>query len=214
MLTIVEKQNSICNRFIAELRDVKLQKDRMRFNRNLQRIGEVIAYEISKKMDYSIVDVESPFGIAKTNLISSEPVIATVLRAGLPLQQGLLNYFDNADSAFISAYRKHHKDHQFEIKVEYISSPDLNGRVLIICDPMIATGASMVLCYKALLSHGKPSKVFVVGAIGSEQGVDYVRSQMPEASIIIGAVDKELTAKSYIVPGLGDAGDLAFGPKQ
>ncbi len=214
MITIIDKQNSVCNRFIAEIRDVVIQKDRMRFNRNLERIGEIIAYEISKKLEYIPAQIQSPLGNADTFLHAEEPVVATVLRAGLPLHQGVVNYFDGADSAFISAYRMHHKDHQFEIKVEYVSCPNLEGRVLILCDPMIATGASMVLCYKALLAHGKPSKVYVAAAIGSEQGVDYVRKQMPEARIIIGAVDKELTAKSYIVPGLGDAGDLAFGTKQ
>ncbi|MBL7913854.1 MAG: uracil phosphoribosyltransferase [Bacteroidia bacterium] len=214
MVQILNQQNSIISRFIAEIRDASVQKDRMRFRRNLERIGEVAAYEISKKMAYESREVVTPLGIANVNLPKEEPVLATILRAGLPLHQGLLNYFDHADNAFISAYRKHHKDGSFDISLEYVSSPSLQNRLVILSDPMLATGQSMVMTYKAILEKGKPQHTHIVAALASTQGVEYVKKHLPLGiTLWIGAVDEELTAQSYIVPGLGDAGDLAFGEK-
>lgn len=214
MLVNLGLKNSLINRFVSELRDTGQQTDRMRFRRNMERIGEICAYEISKDLVYRNEDVTTPLGTAHMQLPADEPVIATILRAGLPLHQGLLNYFDRADNAFISAYRYHHRDHSFEVKVEYASCPPLEGRTLIIADPMVATGTSLVLSYKALLQYGQPSKVFVVTAIGSEAGIAHVKMHIPGVKIYAAAVDAELTAKAYIVPGLGDAGDLAFGEKK
>jgi uracil phosphoribosyltransferase len=214
MVQILNQQNSIISKFIAEIRDAVIQKDRMRFRRNLERIGEVAAYEISKKMVYEPREVVTPLGIANVNLPKEEPVLATILRAGLPLHQGLLNYFDHADNAFISAYRKHHKDGSFDISLEYVSSPSLQNRLVILSDPMLATGQSMVMTYKAILEKGKPQHTHIVAALASTQGVEYVKKHLPLGiTLWIGAVDEELTAQSYIVPGLGDAGDLAFGEK-
>lgn len=214
MSRILSQENSLVNVFISELRDVTIQKDSMRFRRNLERLGEIFAYEISKQLEYEEREIVTPLGIAPTPVLKNQPVIATILRAGLPVHQGLLNYFDKAENAFVSAYRKHHKDNTFEIKVEYMSSPDLADKTLIICDPMLATGQSMLLAYKALLQRGKPRHIHVVGLIASVEGLQYIKSHFPEnTSFWMGAVDDELTAKSYIVPGLGDAGDLAYGQK-
>ena len=214
MSRILSHENSLVNVFISELRDETIQKDSMRFRRNLERLGEIIAYEISKHLEYSEKEVTTPLGIANVPVLKDQPVIATILRAGLPVHQGMLNYFDQAGNAFVSAYRKHHKDNTFEIKVEYMSSPDLSDKVLIICDPMLATGQSMLLAYKALIQRGKPRHVHVVGLIASVEGLTYVKSHFPENTTFwMGAVDDELTVKSYIVPGLGDAGDLAYGTK-
>lgn len=210
---ILADKPSIANQYIAELRDVIIQTDRMRFRRNMERLGEVFAYEISKTLPYHLLEVETPLGVAEVAVPSEQPIIATILRAGLPLHQGLLNVFDKADNGFISAYRKHHKDGTFEINVEYISCPLVENRVLIICDPMLATGSSLVLAVEKILEHGTPSKIHLVTAIASSLGLDYVKRMLPQAKIWVGAVDDELTAKSYIVPGLGDAGDLAFGDK-
>jgi uracil phosphoribosyltransferase len=215
MVHILHNSNSIANVFLAELRDQEIQKDSMRFRRNLERLGEIMAYEISKTLDYKVSEVTTPLGVADTNLLAEQPVIATILRAGLPVHQGILNVFDRAENAFISAYRKHHKDGSFEIKVEYLSSPSLDDKVLILCDPMLATGQSMYLTYKAMLAMGKPKHVHIVSVISSMEGLEYIKSRMPENSTIwLGAVDDELTVKSYIVPGLGDAGDLAYGTKK
>jgi len=215
MVHILHNTNSIANVFLAELRDQEIQKDSMRFRRNLERLGEIMAYEISKTLDYKTSEVTTPLGVADTNLLAEQPVVATILRAGLPVHQGILNVFDRAENAFISAYRKHHKDGSFEIKVEYLSSPTLDDKVLILCDPMLATGQSMYLTYKAMLAMGKPKHVHIVSVISSMEGLDYIKSRMPENSTIwLGAVDDELTVKSYIVPGLGDAGDLAYGTKK
>ncbi len=214
MVYDLNKQTSVLRHFVAEIRDKNIQQDRMRFRRNLERIGEVCGYELSKLLTYKSSSVKTPLGEADEMLLPEQPVLATILRAGLPLHQGLLNYFDGADNAFISAYRYHHKDHSFEVKVEYASCPPLEGRILILSDPMLATGTSLVLSFKELLKFGKPSDVYVVTAIASEQGVNYVRKHMPQAKIFAAAIDKELTAKAYIVPGLGDAGDLAFGEKK
>jgi uracil phosphoribosyltransferase len=215
MVQIIGKSNSVFNQFLAEIRDENIQKDRMRFRRNIERIGEVLAYEISKVLEFESKEVNTPLGIANINLPSEQPVIATILRAGLPLHQGILNYFDQADNAFISAYRKHHKDGSFEIKLEYVSSPNLENRILILTDPMLATGASLVLTYKALLAKGKPKHTHLVCVIASTEGINYAKKNLPSnVTIWAGAVDDELTAHGYIVPGLGDAGDLAFGVKE
>lgn len=214
MVNLLSQHHSIINQFIAELRDVSVQGDRMRFRRNLERIGEIAALEISRRFPYTLREVTTPLGIAPVMVPAEQPVVGTILRAGLPMHQGILNYFDHADNAFISAYRKHHKDGSFEISLEYVSAPPLDGRILILADPMLATGASIVTTYKAILQRGKPKHTHIVAALGSTSGVEYVKRHMPsEVDIWIGAIDEELTAQSYIVPGLGDAGDLAFGEK-
>jgi len=213
---ILAGKGSLIDRFIAELRDVNVQQDRMRFRRNLERIGEVIGYELSKKLAWQDDVVTTPLGDANVLKLDSQPVLATILRAGLPLHQGLLNYFDAADNAFISAYRMNHKDNgTFDVRVEYLSSPLVEGRVVILSDPMLATGLSMVLAYKALLRKGTPKHLHIVTAIASAQGLEYLKSHLPSnCTIWIAALDEELTAHSYIVPGLGDAGDLAYGTKE
>jgi uracil phosphoribosyltransferase len=206
--------NSIFSTFIAELRDEEIQKDPMRFRRNLERVAEVLGYELSKKLSYSKKAITTPLGTAEMELISNQPVLATILRAGLGMHNGLLNYFDRAESAFVSAYRKHSTAEDFEIYVEYMAAPKIDNRVLVISDPMLATGSSMALVYKALLKQGVPSKTFVVAAIATNDALDYLKTQLPDnTEYFIGAVDEELTAQSYIVPGLGDAGDLAYGEK-
>lgn len=214
-VNILDRENTLLNRFIAELRDVTIQKDSMRFRRNLERVAEIMAYEISKTLGYSLKTVETPLGEAEVMLFDDNIVLATILRAGLPFHQGFLNYFDNAHNAFVSAYRKHHKDGSFTVKVEYISAGDLEGKTLILVDPMLATGTSFVLAYKALVDKGgEPEKLHIAAAIGSEEGVEYVKKHLPSrAAIWCGSVDEELTVQSYIVPGLGDAGDLAYGEK-
>ena len=213
MLHLLSDTPSIANQYIAQMRDINVQADSMRFRRNMERLGECIGYELSKELNYVEYSIETPLGQAPTELPAEELVLANILRAGLPLHQGLLNVFDDAGNAFVSAYRKHHKDGTFEIEVEYLSCPDLENKVLIVCDPMLATGASMVLATQALLTHGKPSAIHFVVAIGARLGLEYLQRKFPDAHIWLGALDEELTAKSYIVPGLGDAGDLSFGPK-
>lgn len=215
MIHNLSSHNSLLSQFVAEIRDENIQKDSMRFRRNLERMGEIFAYEISKTLAYNTVKTTTPLGEADTQQIADQPVIATILRAGLPLHMGLLNYFDRAQNGFISAYRRHHKNNTFEIALEYVACPDLNGKTLILCDPMLATGSSMVLTYKALLEKGVPAHTHIVTAIASKQGVDYLKTHMPNINFTVwcGAIDEELTAQAYIVPGLGDAGDLAFGSK-
>jgi uracil phosphoribosyltransferase len=216
MLHILNSENTLLNKFLAEIRDKVVQKDSMRFRRNLERIGEITAYEISKRLNYKSTIVETPLGEAEVNVVSDEIVIATILRAGLPFHQGFLNYFDDAQNAFVSAYRKSHKDNSFTVKVEYISSCNLEGKTLILVDPMLATGSSLVLAYEALCEKGgQPAHTHVAAVIASEQGVDYAMRHLPQSSTTIwcAAVDAELTSHSYIVPGIGDAGDLAYGAK-
>ncbi|MFM7217984.1 MAG: uracil phosphoribosyltransferase [Bacteroidota bacterium] len=216
MITVhnLGKSNSLMNQFVSELRNVDVQHDRMRFRRNLERIGEIIAYEISKLLPYKEVEITTPLGAALMQIPAEQPVLGTILRAGLPLHQGFLNYFDHADNSFISAYRKHHKDGSFEIALEYVSSPSLDNRTLILCDPMLATGSSIVMTYKAMLEKGIPRHTHLVCAIASVQGIEHVKSHLSEnVTVWAAAVDDELTAQSYIVPGLGDAGDLAYGEK-
>jgi uracil phosphoribosyltransferase len=213
MIVNLSEQHSLISNWISEIRDVNIQSDRMRFRRNLERIGEVAAYEISKVLPFKEAEVETPLGIATSKLLEYQPVIATILRAGLPLHQGLLNYFDKADNAFISAYRKHNKDGTFDISLDYISCPEIEDRVLIISDPMLATGSSLVKTIHFLKAEGRPREIHIVAAIACTVGIEYVKREDPSVTIWCGDIDDELTAKGYIVPGLGDAGDLAFGVK-
>lgn len=216
MLHVLDQQNTILNTFVAEMRDVNIQNDSLRFRRNLERAGEIMAYEISKTLNYVPAAVETPLGEAAMMLPDEELVIATILRAGIPFHQGFLNYFDRAQNAFVSAYRKYSKDGTFHVNVEYISSCDLTGKTLLLVDPMLATGISLVLTYKALLEKGGiPRHTHVASIIASEEGIEYAKKNMPKtkSDIWVAAVDEELTVKSYIVPGLGDAGDLAYGEK-
>lgn len=210
---LLNKTDSIANHYLAEMRDANLQQDSMRFRRNLERMGEIFAYEISKKLSYEEFEIQTPLGLANINMVKQMPVLATILRAGLPLHQGLLNIFDQSDSAFISAYRKTKKSGDFIIQMEYISTPDLDGRTVIISDPMLATGRSMVLCCKELLANYKIKALHIVAVIASQEGVEHIKANIPKANLWLGAIDEEMTTKAYIVPGLGDAGDLAFGEK-
>lgn len=215
-LHILSQQNTVLNKFIAEIRDKSIQRDSMRFRRNMERIGEVTAYEISRTLNYSPRVVETPLGEATVQTIDDRLVIATILRAGLPYHQGFLNYFDDAQNAFVSAYRKSTKDGKFTVKVEYISCGELEGKTLLLVDPMLATGSSLVLAYNALCERGgQPAHTHVAAVIASEQGVEYVEKNMPKRTTTIwcAAVDEELTSRAYIVPGIGDAGDLAYGEK-
>ncbi len=208
------EQQSILNKFISELRDVSIQSDRLRFRRNIERIGEVLGYELSKSLSYNNVDIKTPLGISKCNIPEEDVVICSILRAGLPLHQGLLNYFDGAENTFISAYRHHISETEFEIKVEYLASPSLDNKVLILADPMLATGSSFVNVYSALKSMGTPKQIHLASVIGSKQGISHIAEHFPEdTKLWIATVDKELNDKGYIVPGLGDAGDLAYGIK-
>jgi uracil phosphoribosyltransferase len=213
MVINLSKECSLICEWISEIRDVQIQSDRMRFRRNLERIGEIAAYEISRHLVYEEKEVQTPLGISQCKVLKEQPVLATILRAGLPLHQGLLNYFDKADNAFISAYRKHRLDGSFEISLDYISCPELENRVVIISDPMLATGASLVKTIQYLRDEGHPREIHVVAAIACSVGIEYVQRSEPKVKIWCGDIDEELTAKGYIVPGLGDAGDLAFGTK-
>jgi uracil phosphoribosyltransferase len=213
MVINLSKEHSLVSNWIAEIRDVEIQKDRMRFRRNLERIGEIAAYEISKRLPYKEVETTTPMGTAVSKVLDEQPILTTILRAGLPLHQGLLNYFDKADNAFVSAYRKHDKDGSFEISLDYFSSPEIENRIIIISDPMLATGASLVKTIQYIQEEGEPKHIHIVAAIACSVGIEFVRRNVPLATIWCGDIDDELTAKGYIVPGLGDAGDLAFGTK-
>ncbi|MFP4024081.1 MAG: uracil phosphoribosyltransferase [Thiohalospira sp.] len=215
MIHILALKKSIMNLYISELRDKEIQKDSMRFRRNMERIGEIFAYEISKELEYKEKKITTPLGVSKMTVPVSPIVNATILRAGLPFHQGLLNYFDQSENAFISAHRKYHKDGSFTIQFEHLSSPSIENKILILSDPMLASGASMEIAYKALIERGKPKHTHIVTIIGSNQGINYVKKHIPMKDVTIwaGDIDDELTSKSYIVPGLGDAGDLAFGSK-
>jgi uracil phosphoribosyltransferase len=205
---------SIAGNFLSEIRDVSIQKDPVRFRLNMERLAEIIGYEISKKLTYKSIQTETPLGFSDDKVLNENPVLITILRAGLAMHSGLLRYFDRSESAYISAYRKHTTAEDFEIYVEYVAAPNLNGKVWIISDPMLATGNSMVTVYKALLKSGKPAKIYIAAAIATPDAIEMVKRNFPDnTEIWVGAVDKELTAQSYIVPGLGDAGDLAFGVK-
>ena len=215
MVHIFAENDSVFNRFVAEMRDVRVQGDSMRFRRNLERCGEVMAYEISKTLSYQSEAVQTPLGMADVRLHSDTLVLATILRAGLPLHQGFLNFFDHAENAFISAFRKYNPDGTFRIQFDHISGPCIEGKTLILIDPMLATGASMVLAYKAMLERGTPAHTHIASVIASREGLEYTRRNLDSERVTLwmGAVDDELTVKSYIVPGLGDAGDLAYGKK-
>ncbi len=208
-------KGTLLDQFISEIRDHEIQLDRARFRHNLTRTGEIMAYEISKNLPFVDEDITTPLGIATVPTLQEQPIIATVLRAGLPFHQGFINYFDHADSAFIAGYRKYDKSGGFEIKIDYTSSPPVEDKIIIINDPMLASGGSIELAYKGLLNYGKPKHVHIAAIIASKEGIDYIERVLPESdiSIWVGAIDDELTVKSYIVPGLGDAGDLAFGNK-
>jgi uracil phosphoribosyltransferase len=214
MVHHLSEKHSLLSNWVAELRDVNVQNDRMRFRRNLERIGEVAAYEMSKLMATKTVPTTTPLGIHQSKLLAEQPVLATILRAGLPLHQGMLNYFDKADNAFISAYRKHHDDGSFEISIEYLSCPDLNNRVVIVSDPMLATGSSLVETIRVITKNQTPKEIHIVVAIASKKGIETVEAALGnQVPIWCGDIDDTLNDHSYIVPGLGDAGDLAFGTK-
>lgn len=209
----LSSKNSIVNEIIRELRDTKIQQDRYRFRKNIERFGGIAAYELSRLLEYEDATTTTPLGKASTKKLTEQPVIATVLRAGIPLQNGVNQLFNQADLAYISAYRHHLSETEFEIMVEYMACPSLDNRVLILTDPMLATGKSLVMTYEQFLNQGKPSAVHLVSVIGSQAGVDYVSKHIPDAHLWIGCIDDELNEQGYIVPGLGDAGDLSFGEK-
>ena len=211
----LQENNSILNKFISEIRDVKIQKDSLRFRRNIERIGEVLGYELSKQLSYSGVYVETPLGKKKVQLSYNDLVLCSILRAGLPLHQGLLNYFDDAENAFISAYRHHpNNDAEFEIVVEYFAAPSIENKTLLLADPMLATGQSLVAVLEAIKKYGSPKEIHIVAVIGAKEGIEFIKDKFPENTHLwIAAIDNELNNKGYIVPGLGDAGDLAFGTK-
>ena len=213
----LEKTDSVFNQYMAELRDAVIQQDRMRFRRNLERIGQIMAYEISKSFEYDDEEVTTPLGIKQIRTMHEQPVIATILRAGLPFHNGMLSMFDQADSAFIAAYRKYDKNEEdSEIRVEYFSSPDIEDRVLIVCDPLLATGESIVKTLNGLMEDMMPKEIFIAVAVASQDGLDYVERTMSRlpVTIWVGSIDEELTARAYVVPGIGDVGDLAYGEKR
>ncbi len=208
-------QHSLVSQYLMEMRSVDIQHDPLRFRRNLERVGEIMAYEISKTLDYKTVEVTTPLAPAACQVIDDKVVLATIFRAGIPFHQGFLRYFDHAGNAFVSAYRKYKEKENFDICIEYLASPRLDGKTLVLCDPMLATGASMELSYKALLTKGIPAKTHIASVIASQKAVDYLQSVMPEdATLWVGVIDDEINSHSYIVPGLGDAGDLAYGVKE
>ena len=213
MVINLSEQHSLISNWVSELRDVEVQNNRMRFRRNLERIAEVICYEISRKLPWENREVTTPMGMSSGKVMTEQPVLATILRAGLAMHNGLLNYFDKADNAFISAYRKHHPDGSFEIRLEYISCPELDGRIVILSDPMLATGSSLVKTIEFLKAECDFEELHIVCAIACTVGIEYVLRAQPKATIWCGDIDDEITAKGYIVPGLGDAGDLAYGVK-
>lgn len=213
MLHILDKQNSILGNFIKEIRSVDIQRDSMRFRRNIERIAQVMCYEISKSLNYETEPIQTPLGIAPTNVVADKIVVASILRAGLAMHNGVLDFFDGAENCFVSAYRKYTDETHFDIHVEYIAAPSLDGKTVILCDPMLATGSSMELAYKALLTHGTPARVIVCSIVSTQYAVDYISKVMPDCDIYTAVLDSELNSHKYIVPGLGDCGDLAFGEK-
>lgn len=213
MVTILSDTFSLVNSWINELRNIEVQNDRMRFRRNMERIGEIAAFEISKGLEVKEVEITTPLDKVSAREIAVQPVITTILRAGVPLFEGILNYLDKADCGFVAAYRKHDANDYFSIKQDYLTCPNIDGRPLIVADPMLATGASLVEALKDLLNHGKPTQLHIVAAIASQQGVDTIQQAYPEAQIWVGVIDAGLTSKGYITPGLGDAGDLSYGEK-
>lgn len=215
MVTVLNKQNSIFNQFLSEARDANIQKDALRFRLNLERMGNIFAYEISKSLNYQPVQIATPLGIADENLISEVPVIVSILRAGLPIHEGMLHYFDKAESGFISVYRNHEKEGKFSLKTEYVSCPELDGKTLILVDALIASGSSILMAYNSLLQYGTPAVTHIISLIASKEGLNFLRKKLSSQNVKIwlGAVDEELTVKSFVVPGMGDAGDLAYGSK-
>ncbi len=214
MIHNLNEKSSIFQVFISEIRDQVIQKDSLRFRTNLERIAAILGYELSKKLNFESSEIKTPLGIAESNYLKNQPVVASILRAGIPMHNGLISVFDKAENAFVSAYRKPHKNGDFDVHVEYLASPSLDDKTLIIADPMLATGASMYMVYKALLNKGMPTKIHIVSAIASQEALDFLSKKLPKSTEFwLGAIDQELTAQSYIVPGLGDAGDLAYGPK-
>ncbi|MDE7459263.1 MAG: uracil phosphoribosyltransferase [Muribaculaceae bacterium] len=209
------EQNSLVSQYLMELRNVDIQHDPLRFRRNLERIGEIMAYEISKTLDYKTIEVTTPLAKCDCPVMDDKVVLATIFRAGIPFHQGFLQYFDRAENAFVSAYRKYKEKENFDVCIEYLASPRLEGKTLVLCDPMLATGASMELSYRALLTKGQPAKLHVASVIASRMAVDYLESVLPaDTTLWVGVIDDEINAHSYIVPGLGDAGDLAYGVKE
>lgn len=213
MTVILSQQFSLINSWINELRNVEIQHDRMRFRRNMERIGEIAAFEISKSLEYEEIEIHTPLDTIKVKEIAVQPVITTILRAGVPLFEGILNYLDKADCGFVAAYRKHDANDYFSIKQDYLTCPNIDGRPLIVADPMLATGASLIEAIKDLLTNGTPTQLHIVAAIASRQGVETIEKAYPDAKIWVGAIDENLTSKGYITPGLGDAGDLSYGEK-
>lgn len=207
---------SLVSQYMTELRDVNVQGDMMRFRRNLHRIGEIMAYEISKRLHYSKAEIATPLASMQSDVLDEQVVLATIFRAGIPFHQGFLDYFDRAQNAFVSAYRKYREKENFDVFIEYIASPRLDGKTLILVDPMLATGSSMELSYRALLTKGTPANIHVASVIASQDAIDYIRATFPEenTTVWVGAIDPEINSHSYIVPGLGDAGDLAYGVKE
>ncbi|MCF6180549.1 uracil phosphoribosyltransferase [Lutibacter sp.] len=213
-VTILDSEISILNKFIAEIRDKNIQKDAMRFRRNIERIGEITAFELSKTLKFNSENIETPLGIKTIQVPQKDVVICSILRAGIPLHQGILNYFDDAENAFISAYRKYINENDFEIKVEYFASPDLTDKILILADPMLATGRSLVSVYEGLKQNGTPKEIHIACVIASTEGINYIKNYFPEnTKLWVATVDDTLNEHGYIIPGLGDAGDLAFGGK-
>jgi uracil phosphoribosyltransferase len=213
MFNVLSQNFSLVNSWINDLRNVDIQQDRLKFRRNMERIGEIAAFEISKSLEQKTVEITTPLDKIISQEIAVQPVITTILRAGVPLFQGILNYFDKADCGFVAAYRKHDANDYFSIKQDYLTCPDLNGRPLIVADPMLATGASLIEAIKDLLNHGKPAELHIVAAIASAEGVETIKNAYPNAKLWIGVIDEKLTDKGYITPGLGDAGDLSYGEK-
>lgn len=213
MLILLSQNDSLVSTWISELRNTHVQSDRLRFRRNMERIGEVAAYELSKKLSYETQTIQTPLSSVEVRDLAVQPVLTTILRAGVPLFQGILNYLDHADCGFVAAYRKHEENDYFSIKQDYLTCPNIEGRPLIVADPMLATGASLVEALKDLLNHGTPSQLHIVVAIASRKGVETIEKAYPEAYLWVGALDEELTSKGYITPGLGDAGDLSYGEK-
>ena len=213
-MVIITDTNSIANHFIAELRDVTIQQDAMRFRKNMERLGEVLAYEVSKTLPYQNAIIQSPLAETNTHLLSQQPVLVAILRASLPFHQGFLNLFDRAENAFIGAYRgKHRPDETFDIQMDYLASPDLSNKTIILIDPMLATGKSLLKSYEALLTYGKPTRVIIAAAIAAPEGIQFLQTEIPKADFFVGTIDEKLNDKFYIIPGLGDAGDLAYGGK-
>lgn len=215
MIQNLGNQHSLINQYIAELRDVNIQKDSWRFRKNMSRIGQIFAYEISKQLSYETKEIQTPLGISSIATLKTQPVIASILRASLPFHSGILEFFDQAENAFAAAYRKHDANGNFDIELGYITCPNIHDKVLILTDPMLATGASMLKVYQALLSHGTPCHTHIVSILSAPEGIEYLQKHIPSEQITIwtGAIDQELNPQAYIVPGLGDAGDLAFGIK-